>query len=132
LLALRGGLIEYLVEFYAAPPQAHPAPRPDDPSRILASLGVREVASISINSRAIEELLTTLLSTLLGALARDASVSMRMVWVATKQFPQLAAEAATLRSMTSPSEALLGMTEAIDEAISEAMWRNADLLIIAA
>jgi hypothetical protein len=42
---------------------------------------------------------------------------MRMVWVATKQFPQLAAEAAALRSMTSPSEALLGMTEAIDEAI---------------
>jgi hypothetical protein len=69
LLALRGGLIEYLVEFYAAPPQARPAPLPDDPSRILASLGVREVASIPINSRAIEELLTTLLSTLLGALA---------------------------------------------------------------
>jgi hypothetical protein len=89
------------------------------------------VASISINSRAIGDVLAAFVQTLMAPLVGEVDVVARIAHVPSTDLARLLLGATKLRAQLPSDDALVGASEVIDEAVAEARWRNADLLVIA-
>jgi hypothetical protein len=115
-----------ILEFYAVPPGAY-----TDPAQALVvAAQSTQVASISINSRAIGDVLAALVPTFLAPLVGDADVVARAAHVPAADFGQFILQATVLRVQPPSDDVLLGVSEAIDEAVAEARWRTSDLLVV--
>jgi hypothetical protein len=90
----------------------------------------REVASISINSRATGSVFEVLATSPLAELVGDSNVAERTVIVRMSDFTALALFALSLRDME-PDEALRDLANVLDDAINEASWGKRDLRIVA-
>lgn len=90
-----------------------------------------EVASISINSLAAGRVFQALAGSPLEGLAGDTDVPRRIVRLPRPTYPSLVELAARLREETPPGDVLRDLANAIDDAVEEAAWRHADLLVVA-
>lgn len=116
-----------IVGFYAVPPASYA-----DPERACeVAARSAQVASVSVNSRAVGDVLDALLSTCLAPLVAAADTAVRVAYIPAADFLQLAAQAATLRTQRATDLAIVAIGDEIDEALSEVRWRGTDLLVVA-
>ncbi|HET8934389.1 MAG TPA: hypothetical protein VFN67_13155 [Polyangiales bacterium] len=116
-----------IIAFYAVPPGAVIEPA----NALGVAARCRQVASISVNSRAVGDVLTAFSSTLLAPLVGDADVVARTVHIPRGDFGIAVLHAAMLRAQLPADDALCGVSETIDEAVAEAQRCQTDLLVTA-
>jgi hypothetical protein len=115
------------IEFFAVPPGS----RVEADSSAVESAHAEQVATISINSRAVEAVFSSLGATLLAPLVGDASQPYRMALILAADLGLLLGDATSLRARPPADAALVDLAEAIQEAVAEAESRTADLLVVA-
>ena len=114
-----------IVAFYAVPAATYA----DTADACEVAARSPQVASVSINSRAVGDVLAAFSATYLSPVVADADMTARAAYVPAANFSQ--ARGTSLASQMPLDAAVLALCDEIDQALSEARWRQKDLLVVA-